>query len=965
MNRYLGITLGTVLVGLTTLTGAFGQSATLLPNAVQTFVDNNGKPLANGNVFFYVPSTTTPKITWVGSNESGTAQPNPVPLGISGRPASPIYGDGIYRQIVQDQFNNVIWDALTASTGGGSGPGPTVGDGNIVGTILPWAGLVAPPNYVFAYGQAISRANYPLYTSTVTITTNLICTSGLNVLSGIADTSQIRIGAPVEATCIPPGTTVTAVASNSVTVRANASISTATSAQFFPYGNGDGSTTLNVPDFRGRTLAGRDNMGGTSAGTLTQTYYGANTSPDALGSAGGSQSSNFALVLANLPPYTPAGTITNGAITVSAVNGLVTGSAISTGGGSVSPGGIIPTATQANSTFLGTAQGGTSTPVVTSLVQPTVTMNYVIKVLPDTSTTVATGVAALGGMTGVIACGTGLTCGSQTIQLGAITGFLPLAAAPVFPLVHPSSTNLACAQGHFLAWMDENLCSTADTFVGNSSDPSALLQFTPSGTVTGSRLQTLTFIFGSGICATSNPACAATYTTASSGDTLSTVTTALVASILANPNLYNNVSLSQGQVQTATKFQTSSISIDFNANVPMKVTATDAGSTISYNLPGACATVCSNSLDVNWTDVRGRNSGGAPSPNSEIYGLVVQGTNSTSPATYASQYGVFAVTVLNSTVGSLSAEYSLLTPNTSGVLNQGLIIGAGIHGPNETDKGIDTSNWLTHWINSVDSITDAGSTWVFNATTNHTIQYLSGTFGVFINNGGLALDISSTSSLTIERLGAAGASLGQLILAGNTSGSGTLTPQAAAGSSPVWTLPNASGTLANSATSPLALNATTGNLTISAIPNSALANPATTIAGQTCTLGSTCGLSSLTNALSGAVSMVTSGVYVVGPTVAQGTTGTWLATGQVMVTPNAAGNLVTCKLWDGTTIIASALNVVASTSGVSIHLAGYLASPAGNLRISCANQSANGGTIAATDGIDGNTASTISAVRIN
>lgn len=422
MNRYLGITLGTVLAGLTTLTGAFGQSATLLPNAVQTFVDNNGKPLANGNVFFYVPSTTTPKTTWVGSNESGTAQPNPVPLGISGRPASPIYGDGIYRQIVQDQFNNVIWDALTASTGNGSGPtppSPTIGDGNIVGTILPWAGLVAPPNYVFAYGQAISRATYTLYTSTVTIITNLICTSGLNVLSGIADTSQIRIGAPVEATCIPPGTTVTAVASNSVTVSANASISTATSAQFFPYGNGDGSTTLNVPDFRGRTLAGRDNMGGTSAGTLTQTYYGANTSPDALGSAGGAQSSNFALMLANLPPYTPAGTITNGAITISSVNGLVTGSAISTGGGSLTPGGIIPTATQAASTFLGTAQGGTSTPIVTPLVQPTVTMNYVIKVLPDTSTTVATGVAALGGMTGIIACGANVTCGSQTISFVA------------------------------------------------------------------------------------------------------------------------------------------------------------------------------------------------------------------------------------------------------------------------------------------------------------------------------------------------------------------------------------------------------------------------------------------------------------------------------------------------------------------------------------------------------------------
>jgi hypothetical protein len=46
-------------------------------------------------------------------------------------------------------------------------------------------------------------------------------------------------------------------------------------------------------------------------------------------------------------------------------------------------------------------------------------MNYVIKILPDTSTSVATGVASLGGMTGVVACGANVTCGSQTISFVA------------------------------------------------------------------------------------------------------------------------------------------------------------------------------------------------------------------------------------------------------------------------------------------------------------------------------------------------------------------------------------------------------------------------------------------------------------------------------------------------------------------------------------------------------------------
>lgn len=53
------------------------------------------------------------------------------------------------------------------------------------------------------------------------------------------------------------------------------------------YGSGDGSTTFNLPDLRGRVIAGRDNMGGSAAGNLTSDFLGSN--PSALGSVGGSQ----------------------------------------------------------------------------------------------------------------------------------------------------------------------------------------------------------------------------------------------------------------------------------------------------------------------------------------------------------------------------------------------------------------------------------------------------------------------------------------------------------------------------------------------------------------------------------------------------------------------------------------------------------------------------------------------------
>jgi len=54
------------------------------------------------------------------------------------------------------------------------------------------------------------------------------------------------------------------------------------------YGTGDGSTTFNLPDLRGRVIAGKDDMGGSAASRLTSTYFG--TSAAALGAAGGLES---------------------------------------------------------------------------------------------------------------------------------------------------------------------------------------------------------------------------------------------------------------------------------------------------------------------------------------------------------------------------------------------------------------------------------------------------------------------------------------------------------------------------------------------------------------------------------------------------------------------------------------------------------------------------------------------------
>ena len=91
------------------------------------------------------------------------------------------------------------------------------------GTVNTFAGSTAPAGWMLCYGQAISRTTY-------------------SDLYGIISTS---------------------------------------------YGVGDGSTTFNLPDLRGRVPAGLDNMGGTAASRITSNVAG--ITGTTLGASGGDQ----------------------------------------------------------------------------------------------------------------------------------------------------------------------------------------------------------------------------------------------------------------------------------------------------------------------------------------------------------------------------------------------------------------------------------------------------------------------------------------------------------------------------------------------------------------------------------------------------------------------------------------------------------------------------------------------------
>lgn len=71
------------------------------------------------------------------------------------------------------------------------------------------------------------------------------------------------------------------------------------------FGSGDGSTTFNVPDLRGRVIAGLDNMGGSAASRLTSSYFGATATN--LGATGGSES--HTLTTAQLASHSHANTL--------------------------------------------------------------------------------------------------------------------------------------------------------------------------------------------------------------------------------------------------------------------------------------------------------------------------------------------------------------------------------------------------------------------------------------------------------------------------------------------------------------------------------------------------------------------------------------------------------------------------------------------------------------------------------
>jgi hypothetical protein len=102
----------------------------------------------------------------------------------------------------------------------------------------------------------------------------------------------------------------------------------------------------------------------------------------------------------------------------------------------------------------------------------------------------------------------------------------------------------------------------------------------------------------------------------------------------------------------------------------------------------------------------------------------------------------------------------------------------------------------------------------------------------------------------------------------------------------------------------------------------------------------------ITNSLGANVGLTNISSYFDGPTIAQGSVGTWFVSGKVTVQDTAGAANIDAKLWDGTTIIDSGRASIAQANFyVTISLSGQITSPSSNLKISVKDNASTSGLI--------------------
>lgn len=276
-------------------------------------------PLSGGLLYTYAAGTTTPQSAYQDISLT-IPWPNPMTLDSGGNVNQLFFADGY----IKFRLANAV--------------GVTQIEADYVLVMGPTAGVGAAPS---------------VDATTIMATGDLKVKYGTGAITGFVRANGRTIGSGTSGASELANSTAQTLFEYLWTADANLSVSTGRGAS----ANADwtANKTIALPDWRGRALAGLDDMGNSAAGRLTATYFG--TAATALGAAGGSESK--AVVTANLPPYTPAGTLGGTTSEFNVSQFSVAGSGVNL----MRPGAGTTLSLSSTGTFTGTAQGGVSTPV--------------------------------------------------------------------------------------------------------------------------------------------------------------------------------------------------------------------------------------------------------------------------------------------------------------------------------------------------------------------------------------------------------------------------------------------------------------------------------------------------------------------------------------------------------------------------------------------------------------------------
>lgn len=302
-------------------------------------LDQFGAPLAGGHLYLIQAGTVSTPQNGFQDSALTLPWPNPIILSASGRLPQFFLADGSIKIRLTD-VNGVeilVADGIIvtgASSGGGGGS--------------------------------------PVDATTVLATGDLKCRYGTGVLAGFVRCNARTIGSATSGASERANADTQALFEYLWNTDANLTVSTGRGASSIA--DWSANKTIALPDWRGRALAALDDMGNSAAGRLTAAGFG--VAATVLGAAS-TPTETKTLLPANLPPYTPAGSVSvvsAVAVTQGAnlgVNpGPASGPAVWTNGST----GVVTS----NGTLTGTAAPGQiSTPF--AIVQPTMLATVYLK----------------------------------------------------------------------------------------------------------------------------------------------------------------------------------------------------------------------------------------------------------------------------------------------------------------------------------------------------------------------------------------------------------------------------------------------------------------------------------------------------------------------------------------------------------------------------------------------------------